>query len=215
MFPPLTDFIALFGLDLVLCAGCLRLLSVRGMSRPWKKAITLACFLLLWFPVGGAHLPVLAYIRGVSSDLSITLVVLACLGLRQRLSGRGVQHSLERTAVLAVVATAALFLYPLALGWGDWDAYRPGWGSPGMWAILLLISLLAWARGLRMLPTLVGLALLAWTAGVLESTNLWDYLLDPWLAIFAIFHCVRLVIKKVLEWLGWSASRVSSQSTSA
>lgn len=215
MFPPLTDFVALFGLDLVLCAGCLRLFSVSGMHLRRKKALTLTCFLLLWFPVGGAQLPVLAYIRGVSSDLSITLVVLACLGLRQRLSGRGVHDSREHTAVLTVVAVAALFLYPLALGWGDWDAYRPGWGAPGMWAILLLLSLLAWARGLRLLPTLIGLALLAWTAGVLESTNLWDYLMDPWLAIFAIFHCASLGAKKVPRWFGRAASHVPSQSTPA
>ena len=213
MLPPVSDFVALSGLDLVLCAGCLRLLSVTSVDIRWKNAITLVCFLLLWFPVGAAHLPILAYIRGVSSDLSITLVVLAGLGMRQRLSRHFVQNSRERTAVLTVVAVAALFLYPLALGWGDWDAYRPGWGAPGMWAILLLISLLAWARGLRLLPALVGLALLAWTAGALESTNLWDYLIDPWLAIFAICHGVRLSIKKILKWLGRESSQGLSPAT--
>lgn len=211
MLPPLTDFVALFGLDLVLCAGCLRLLSVRVMDMRLKRVIICLLFLLLWIPVGVAQLPVLAYIRGVSSDLSITLVVLACLGLRQRLSGRCVQRSRELSVVLALVAVAALFLYPLALGWGDWDAYRPGWGAPGMWAVLLLISLLAWARGLRLLPTLVGLALLAWTAGVLESSNLWDYLMDPWLATFAIFHCIRFGVKKLSDGFGRAAARVLPQ----
>ena len=211
MFPPLTDFVALMGLDLVLCAGCLRLLSVTRLSLRWKKVVTLTCFLMLWLPVGGAQLPVLAYIRGVSSDLSITLVVLACLGLRQRLSERCVVYSREHTVVLAVVAVAALFLYPLALGWGDWDAYRPGWGAPGMWAGLLFVSLLAWACGLRLLPTLAGLALLAWTAGMLESTNLWDYLMDPWLAVYAVFHCVRLGFKKTAAWVRRPAPQALSQ----
>jgi hypothetical protein len=215
MFPPLTDFVALFGLDLVLCAGCVRLLGVSDMNMRWKKVITLTCFLLLWFPIGDARLPILAYVRGISSDLSVTLVALACLGLRHRLSGHFVQPSRERSAVLVVVAVAALFMYPLALGWGDWDAYRPGWGAPGMWVILLLLSLLAWAGGLRLLPTLVGLSLLAWTAGVLESTNLWDYLMDPWLAIFAICHCVRFGIKKILKWLGRESLQISSPATSA
>ncbi len=186
------------GLGLVLCAGCLRLLSATRLSLRWRKALTLACFLMLWLPIGGAQLPIAAHIRGISSDLSITLVVLACLGLRQRLSGRCVAYSREHTAVLAVVAVAALFLYPLALGWGDWDAYRPGWGTPGMWAGLLFVSLLAWACGLRLLPALVGLALLAWTAGVLESTNLWDYLMDPWLAVFAFSYCIRRGFKKMV-----------------
>ena len=215
MFPPLTDFVALLGLDLVLCAGCVRLLGVTGVALRWKKAITLACFLLLWLPVGDAHLPLLAYIRGVSSDLSISLVVLACIGMRRRLSGDFSHTGRERTAVLTAVAVAALFLYPLALGWGDWDAYRPGWGAPGMWATLLFISLLAWARGLRLLPALVGLALLAWTAGALESTNLWDYLMDPWLAVFAICHCVRLVFKKILNWSARESPRPPSPATSA
>ena len=215
MFPPLTDFVALTGLGLVLCAGCLRLLDATRLSLRWKKGAILVCFLMLWFPVGSAKLPVLAYIRGVSSDLSITLVMLACLGLRQRLSGRCVVYSSEHTAVLAMVAVTAFFLYPLALGWGDWDAYRPGWGAPGMWAGLLFISLLAWARGLRLLPALIGLGLLAWTAGVLESTNLWDYLMDPWLAVFAVFHGIKLGFKKAVGWLRRPAlQRLSSQPTS-
>lgn len=214
MLLPLTDFLALLGLDLVLCAGCMRVLNTRVILMFWRKALVLSCFLLLWLPVGAANLPILAYVRGVSSDLSITLVVLACIGMRQRLSECFVQHSRERTAVLVVVAVAALFLYPMALGWGDWDAYRPGWGAPGMLAVLLLISLLAWAQGLRLLPTLVGLALLAWTAGLLESTNLWDYLIDPWLAIFAIFSCVRLSIKKIAGRCGRVARHSPSSITS-
>src|SRR5439155_23944410 len=129
MLPPLTDFVALLGIDLVLCAGGLRLLSWRRAGvTPWAKWVTAACFVLLWWPVGAAHLPLLAYIRGISSDLSVTLVVLACLGLCQRLLGlRAIEHR-ERMVVSAVLATTASFLYPLALGWGDWDAYRLGWG---------------------------------------------------------------------------------------
>ena len=215
MLPPLTDFVALMSLGLVLCAGCLRLLGATRLSLRWKKFIILVCFVLLWLPVGVPQMPVLAYIRGISSDLSITLLALACLGMRERLAGRPVQHDRERTAVLTAIAAAALFLYPLALGWGDWDAYRSGWGAPGMWAALLVVSVLAWVRGLRLLPTLLGVALLAWTAGMLESTNLWDYLIDPWLAIFAIFHSVKLVLQKARAWLGSGPRREPSSPTSA
>jgi hypothetical protein len=58
---------------------------------------------------------------------------------------------------------------------------------------LLAVTLFFWIKGLRLLPVLVALALLAWTMGLLESTNLWDYLLDPWLAAAAIFQCMRWV----------------------
>ena len=191
LLPPLTDLAALLGIDLVLCAAGLRLLTGRNGVASWAKWSVAACFLVLWFPVGAAHLPLLAYIRGISSDLSMTLVALACLGLCQRLFGIPAVARREKTAFNAVVVLAASFLYPLALGWGDWDAYRAGWGSFGMLGGLLALSLMFWIRGLRLLPVLVGLALLAWSAGLMESTNLWDYLVDPWLAIAALGQSMK------------------------
>jgi hypothetical protein len=41
-------------------------------------------------------------------------------------------------------------------------------------------------------PVLIALGLFAWAIGVLESTNLWDYLIDPWLAVGAIFQCLKV-----------------------
>lgn len=200
MLPPLTDLVALTGIALVLCSGCLRLLdllrgdsSVAGVTRSARMAkwVTAICFVVLWTPVGGAQLPLVAYIRGISSDLSITLVALACLNFCQRLWGLGAVEVRERMAVSVVVAVAALFLYPLALGWGDWDLYRVGWSASSLWVGLLLLSLFCWAQGLRLVPILVALALLAWRFGILESSNLWDYLMDPWLAFAALFQCVK------------------------
>lgn len=201
MLPPANDLIALLGIDLVLSAGCLRLLSWRRGVTPWGKWATAAVFVLLWCPVGPARLPLVAYVRGVSSDLSISLVLIACMGMYQRLSGARLIDGHERTLVTVVFGACALFLYPLALGWGDWDAYRLGWGSPGLLAVLLVLSLACWAKGFRQLPVLVALALLAWVAGALESTNLWDYLIDPWLAVAAIFQCISSVA-------GWGVARL-------
>lgn len=195
MLPALTDLVALLGIALVLCAGLLRLLESRrgvtGVSTLREKWATAVCFVVLWFPLGAAKLPLLAYVRGISSDLSITLVMLACLGLGQRLLGLRAVDQGERLAVSAAVVVAACFLYPLALGWGDWDPYRAGWGAPGMWVGLLMLSVFCWVQGLRLLPVLVALALLAWRFGILESGNLWDYLMDPWLALAALFQCLK------------------------
>jgi len=198
MLPPANDLIALLGINLVLCAGCLRLLSWRHGVTLWGKVATAAVFVLLWCPVGPARLPIAVYVRGISSDLSISSIAIACLSMYQRLRGILPLAQGERTAVSVALAAVALFLYPLALGWGDWDAYRLGWGSPALWAVLLVLSVVSWARGLRLLPTLVALALLAWAVGALESGNLWDYLIDPWLAVAAIFQCVKLAVSWAL-----------------
>ena len=200
MLPSLTDVVALLGINLVICGGCLRLLNLgRSQSAPpksWTKWVAAVCFFGLWVPVGAAALPALAYIRGVSADLSVTLVALACLGLFRQLLAMPRLAVRERAAVSFAVAIAAVFLYPLALGWGNWDAYRPGWGSSGMLLALLALSVACWIRGLRLLPTLIALSLLAWTAGLLESGNLWDYLLDPWLAAGAAFYCANAAVRK-------------------
>jgi hypothetical protein len=191
MLPALTDFVALAGIALVACAICLQLPGLRsghhGRAHARGKALVGLCFVLMWIPVGAPQLPVAAYVRGFTSDFSVSLVVLAALSLSDRLFGLRLFEKRERQLVFYAVAAAALFLYPLALGWGDWDAYRLGWGSAGMWAGLLFLCLVCWVAGLRLLPLLIGIALLSWAVRLMESTNLWDYLFDPWLAATAIF----------------------------
>ena len=197
--PPLTDTLALGGVGVVLSAGVLRLLAWRwGFSR-WTLGCATACFILLWLPVGTAGLPLLAYVRGVSSDLSVTLVSLGLLRIYGAASGRAPAPR-ELHAVAIAAAVAALVLYPTALGLGDWDAYRLGWaGDHGwvLWGALLAVSLAAWSRGLRLLPMLVSFALLAWTGHLLESRNLWDYLLDPWLATACLVGLVIMPLKYI------------------
>ena len=198
--PPLTDLLALVGIDLVLCAAVLGLLArQRDITRPTRWVVLLAVFAVMWFPVGAAQLPVVAFVRGISSDLSTTLVALACLSLGRRLSGWPAMARHEGLALSVALAVAAAVLYPTALGWGDWDAYRPGWGSFYMLGTLLALSTVFWVRGLRLLPALIGLALLAWTLGLMESGNLWDYLMDPWLAIWAVIRCMKAGVTGVWQ----------------
>lgn len=201
--PPLTDTVAMLGISVVLCSALLSVLRAWRLlahHRVWANLVTALCLVLLFAPLGEARLPVVAYVRGVSSDLSITLIALAvwrfgCLVLAWRAVPKQ-----EEFAVMAAIAVAALFLYPLALGLADWDPYRAGWGSWGMLLALLLLCAWSLAKGWRVLPALVALALLAWSLGLLESTNLWDYLLDPWLSIFALGFVVHKVfIKCVLS----------------
>ena len=194
----LTDAFALLAISLVLCAGLLTLLSAwRG---PWVTLIAVFGFTLLWMPIAAMQIPVVAYVRGITSDLSIALVALAVWRIGHLALGWRAIDKREQMAVMAALTVAALFLYPLALGWGDWDAYRVGWGSWGMLLMLLLLCSFCWLKDLRVLPVIVALALLAWCFGLMESTNLWDYLLDPWLSMYAtgfvFIKCVQLAFAR-------------------
>ena len=197
--PPLSDLFALLGLSLVLSALVFRLLAGRFGRQRWAAGMALAVFVLSWLPLGTSQLPVVGYVRGITSDLSVTLVAIAFFSLMPRpwswvdINGR------DKLAVFSALSVAALLLYPLALGLGDWDPYRLGWGSPGMWLTLLLLSGVCWFAGLRLLPFLVALALFGWSLGLLESTNLWDYLLDPWLGLLSLGYVLRTTCARLLN----------------
>ena len=196
---PLTDWFALLGISLVLCAGLLTLLaSWRAVAKRMAvvRLVAVCCFVLLWIPVGAAHMPVVAYVRGITADFSITFIALAVWRICHVAFIVQPVPKREGMAVMVAVALAAVFLYPLALGWGDWDAYGPGWGSWGMLLALLLLCAVCLAKGFKVLPALVALALMAWSLGLMESGNLWDYLLDPWLSIFALAHLGKIVFIK-------------------
>lgn len=198
----LTDAFSLLGISVVLCAGLIGLLTAwraADARATWVKVLAALGLVLLWVPVGATTIPVVAYVRGITGDLSVTLVMLAVWRVaRLALKGRAIAQR-EQIALMAAVAVAALFLYPLALGWGDWDAYRPGWGSWGMLLALLVLCAVCWAANLQVLPALLAMALLGWSFGLLESGNLWDYLLDPWLSIYALAYVVHKVFIKCAQ----------------
>ena len=195
MLPPLTDFVALMGIDLVLCACVLRMTRRLILNRSVRAGMLISLLALLWIPAGAAQIPLLAYVRGISSDPSVSLMALAGVFIWRCLCDTRASQPFQREkrGVYVAAAIAAVVLYSAALGWGNWDAYRPGWGSMGMLAAIFLTGIFALVIGLRLLPALLALAVLAWTAGLLESGNLWDYLLDPWLAIASLCQMVKII----------------------
>jgi len=44
------------------------------------------------------------------------------------------------------------------------------------------------------------LGILAWAGGYYESSNLWDYLLDPWLATYAIVSSALYALNRLLNY---------------
>jgi len=166
-----------------------------------RYAILAAAAVLLFIPIGG--LPIVAYVRGTTGDLSAATLTLAAGALVSRLSGRAVIEPRERSALLWVVAAASLFLYPFALGWTPFDPYALGYGSIVFVTALLVVTLAAWRAGLKLVVLLVVAGALAYLAGVYESRNLWDYLIDPLAALYAV---VRLSGEWVRRYLPSVAS---------
>jgi hypothetical protein len=176
-----TDASGLIGCALAIAVPATRLPVISRLVpkyRGWWQALVLVALLI---PLGG--LPLAGYVRGAIGDLSITtLVLLVASLLRTQLGWPALPG---RDKLLLLVAIAAAGFYPLALGWGEYDPYRMGYGSYWLLAYLLGLGLLAAWKGFLAVTLVLAAAVLAWSAGWYESTNLWDYLLDPLVATYS------------------------------
>jgi hypothetical protein len=132
-------------------------------------------------------------LRGLWGDPSATTLQLLILSL----SGH-TPTALRRgwRAPLGIVVLAAL-LYPMALGLGDFDPYRLGFQPWLLVAVLGPTAIAAWWRGQPLYLWLLAVDLLAFAANLQESTNLWDTLLDPLLAVAALVLLIRNCWNKI------------------
>jgi hypothetical protein len=131
-------------------------------------------------------LPLYGYFRGVAGDLSVTTLLLLIAAALCALGGAPLLRDADRALLFAAVALAGLTLYPSAAGFAPWDLYHIGYRPFGLVCGVLAFSVWMWASG-RRAPALVPLvALSAFALHALESGNLWDYLLDPLVTVYAV-----------------------------
>jgi hypothetical protein len=167
---------------------------------------------LLWVPLDG--LSAAEFVRGFTGDFSLTTLVLltlfvflprpvsggrANMGAETLLIHRSTFHSSRppaRGKLLMLIAIAALVLYPFALGIGTFDPYRTGFGNLWFLAGLLAVVSVAWWRQYTLIALSISLAVLAWSVGWYESNNLWDYLIDPWVSVYALVVMVKKSINR-------------------
>ncbi len=162
---------------------------------PWARVavVVTACGFALW-PIG--DLPVAAYLRGAFGDLSITTLFLLLGGVASFIRGRTLIATNERDAVTTFTLAAAAVLYPLALGIGYFDPYALGYSTLPFAAALFLIALIAWYARFYVLTVCIALAATAHAHDLLESRNLWDYLIDPLLVLYALFTQGKVLLRR-------------------
>ncbi len=162
---------------------------------PWLAKILFLLVLtnLFFWPLGiSLELPLAAYVRGAIGDLSVVTTLLLWSALLPNNKSAPFAFKLS-------IAMIALAFYPFALGLGMIDPYAWGYGSIAFLIAVLVFAVICglanWSKGVW----IIGLAIIAWTVHWHESANLWDYLLDPFLAIWAIFGIFSAVLRKRRE----------------
>lgn len=174
----MTDGFALLGAALLVARAAK---NVHAGSVGW--IVSAAMLGMCFVPVGG--LPIAGYVRAHVGDLSASSVALLVL------SFRGPLEPGQRRGLAVPFALAAIVLYPMALGIGPVDPYRWGYAPHGLMLVTVVLSIFAILCGLDILLVCLTASLAAYGLGLLESSNFWDYLLDPWIALFAVVELVR------------------------
>ena len=188
--------IALLEMSLT-CSVVLITLLQKLSSKEIPFAIRLVLLLLLanlfFWPLGmSLELPLSAYVRGVTGDLSIVTLLLLWSSMLPSVK----KTSLGFKVPLALIAIA---FYPLALGFGMMDPYAWGYGSIGLLIAVVLFAIICGLAGWTKGVWILSFAIIAWAAHWHESANLWDYLLDPFLAIWALFAIPNAIYLKRCE----------------
>jgi hypothetical protein len=130
------------------------------------------------------------YFRGIFGDLSLTTQLLLYGALFSRFSSRSCYNCCEKWSLYSVAAITGALFYPFALGISYTDPYSWGFGSYLMLFVVTAMALIAWQRHWYFSTLIISVALLGWGFGLLESHNLWDYLIDPALFIYTAIACL-------------------------
>ncbi len=179
----------LFGCGLLSVAAVVTSIRLRRLPVRVRYAVVSVAAFAVFVPIG--ELPVAAYVRGVTGDLSMSTLVLAGAACLAQLTGRTPIGQRDLRALCWLWVLAAVLLYPFALGWTPFDPYSLGYGSIEFLTALLLITLAAWWARLYLIVFIVIAAALAYLAGAYESRNLWDYLIDPLVSVYALVRLIR------------------------
>jgi len=193
--PHYTDLTGMASVASGTAVSLLLLPGIARLTKPRLAILMVAVFVLSLIPFG--TMPIAAYVRGVTGDLSITTLVLLWCALLRPWCGCVTVEAKHRRALLILIALAALALYPMALGVGAYDPYRLGYGDPLFVSALLLLALAAWFWKSTLIALCIAFATLAWAVGWYESNNLWDYLLDPFVSIYALCAIIIQAVKRL------------------
>ena len=172
----------------VVCIWALQKFSPNPLPFAAKILLVILIGNILFWPLG-MDLPLVAYVRGITGDLSIVLTLLLWSSLLPSSKPTPISFKFA-------VAVIAFCFYPLALGVSMIDPYAWGYGSIVFLATVLFFALVCglanWSKGVW----IIAIAIIAWSAHWHESANLWDYLLDPFLAIWAICTCIGVMYRR-------------------
>jgi hypothetical protein len=186
------SFVFPFLLMMALCQRVMILLGKRPTG--WVPTVILASASALTVILPIAGLTVGRWLISLYTNPSIPLTALLFSWVLKNAFQMNLLDvsAIQTCRIFSLLAGAAL--YPMALGAGAFDPYPAGWHFSWLFVILLGVTL-----GLLFLKNRFSVVLLAtilaYDLHLLESSNLWDYLVDPILVLVAIAGLIARIVR--------------------
>ncbi len=194
----LQTIIGLSGVSLLLSVILFRVLNFFKIRKYYAYFFSALLFIISFISFSGDSINI--YLRGLINDLSITSIILLSYYLYQPDRDKKGDKK-ETSTVFFIITITGLFFYPTALGFGAIDPYAWGFLNkdhgllPSALFLSLLFGLMLYALVKKQTLLLLSLVLstFAYQFELLESRNIWDYLFDPLLFIYALMAMLNFL----------------------
>ncbi len=185
----MNELIALYlpnlGAALVVALLCTWALTQVKDNLRYRQVLFASVLVVSLIPLDG--LSISHFARVLTGDLSFTGLAWLTLVAWQQLAVTGEKvRAPEQVYVAVAILLTAIILYPTALGLTQFDLYAFGY-QPILLGpfVLALFSFCVWLR-ITLPAVFLAAAFTGYALGLLESDNLWDYLLDPVVTVYAV-----------------------------
>ncbi|HLP58070.1 MAG TPA: hypothetical protein VK186_04535 [Candidatus Deferrimicrobium sp.] len=162
---------------------------LRKSLHGWRVTFIICTFSLLVCIVPVEGMPLARWLISLNANFSIPLTAVLLAKVWEKATGKVLFDRKTLSAFWLFGIVMGLLLYPMALGLGPYDPYSLGWKFSLLFVVMMVLTIFLLLKRNR-LGIVLMLCILAYHLRVLESSNFWDYLIDPF---FVIVSCFRLL----------------------
>lgn len=164
------------------------------LSAGWKLSGYAALCLAIAVPLGGVTLA--GHILAYTGDLSVVTLCLLADHITTSELGLSLISAPSRNAIKVWSAFAGLVLFPMGLGFGPFDPYALGFQPVTLALFAVAMAVVFWIAELRGAGAAILIAVALYHLRPLDSTNLWDYLLDPWICLTGLLFVAQAGLRQ-------------------
>lgn len=196
----------------LLAASVVLAIACRWLQKPaYRIAATLLAIAMSLIQYN--NLSIAHYLAGLFGNLSFTSIILLCTFLYFRCTAKEIRPIIRRDLfrISLIIGITAIIFYPSALGASSWDLYAEGYYPVILGPTMFAIFTLGVVRNWYYLSCIIAVVFAAYGIGIFESDNLWDYLMDPLLAIFCLVRLPAAVswVRQQISGPAWEATAMA------